>query len=177
MKRLRAKAVIAFLEREEKHPSELLRRCQLQILMNVTAGAFRARSHIILHLPARKALKVYGLFTKKCMEQTKADSGRLYAVSWKLGRLIRLLSGLSAPEELQKLVFLLYRNIGIRMKGRLPGEIIIDKCFFSHIYTPSECALIDAMDRGIVEGICGGGMLIFTQRITQGCDNCRALLG
>ena len=62
------------------------------------------------------------------------------------------------------------------MKGHLPGEIIILVCYFANVYTPEQCMTMSLMDWGIIAGICGKGKLVFTERITQGCGRCRAVL-
>jgi hypothetical protein len=36
------------------------------------------------------------------------------------------------------------------------------------------CALVSALDRGLLAGLTCGGELEFRQRITEGADSCRA---
>ena len=86
------------------------------------------------------------------------------------------MTGFSKKEDLERLVFYLYSNIGIKMTGHLPGEITIPVCYFSKVYTPDQCRTMSLMDWGIISGICGGGRLVFTDRLTQGCGRCRAHL-
>ena len=54
------------------------------------------------------------------------------------------------------------------------GEIVVTDCYFSRFYTPEQCAVMSSVDSGIIAGLCGGGTLTFTERITEGCRQCRA---
>lgn len=54
------------------------------------------------------------------------------------------------------------------------GEIVVTDCYFSRYYTPEQCAVMSSVDSGIIAGLCGGGTLTFTERITEGCRRCRA---
>lgn len=160
----------------EDHMSSLFRRVQLQILANVTADAFQAKAPRLWQNKTEKALADYAAFTKNCMEVCTVDAERMYRLSYQLGHTLCQITGFSKREDLQRLVFLLYRNIGITMQGELPGCVTVSECYFSQIYTPQQCRMISSMDSGIVSGICGGGELSFTQRLTEGCDHCSACL-
>lgn len=155
----------------ERHPSDIFARIEMQILLQATARAFGRRGICVLF--SGNPLGKYADFTKDCMK-TPADRKRLYRISFRLGRKIREIVGFRRPEDLQQLVFLLYRNIGITMMGEIPGEVLVSECFFSRVYTARECRCISAMDGGIIAGICGSGRLHFTERITEGCSHCRA---
>ena len=130
----------------------------------------------------------------------------LFRDARRLGEKIRRVTGLTADEDLKRLIVLLYRNIGIHMTidGRIAGanekqitgetegrtedeitgefapkhagELTVSACYFSRCYSPAECRLMSCVDAGIVTGICGGGCLRFSQRITEGCGFCRAHL-
>ncbi len=163
------KRVLCYLER---HPSKLFARFQIQILLLATARAFEKKGQCILF--SKDCLNVYSRFTKDCMKGYPADQKRLYRVAFKLGRKIRKIVGFTKSEDLNRLVFLLYRNIGITMSGNIPGELLISKCYFSNVYTAKQCSQISAMDMGIIAGVCGEGILMFTERITEGCDHCMA---
>ena len=168
----------------EKHRPQIFDCLVIRILMNTTAAAFRTDPVPVPVRPggAAKALDTYASFTKHCLENLHltqpADRERLFErlfhYSLALGRKVRALTGLTDSCDLQRLVFLLYRCIGIRMNGQLPGTVTVAECFFSRFYTPAQCALMSGMDSGITAGICGSGKLRFHQRITQGCAVCRA---
>ncbi len=162
------------LRKLEKHTPALLVRLQLQILLNLTAKAFHMPSGRILQLPPDRALRAYAEYTVRCINEGTRDRRRIYLTAREFGRRLRAVTGLKDPKDAKRLVFYLYRQIGITMEGCLPGEITIPACYFSRFYTPAQCSVMSCMDRGIVSGICGGGKLIFTGRITQGCDCCHA---
>lgn len=160
----------------ERRMPAFIRRIQLQILMNITADAFQTKAVRLWHKRPESALADYAAFTKRCMESLPADCARMYRLACDAGAMLRRITGFSVKFDLQRLVFLLYRNIGIDMHGELPGKITVPICYFSRVYTPAQCEMISAMDSGIVAGICGGGRLVFTKRITEGCDCCTACL-
>ena len=180
LKPLRACLFRFLLHCLEKHRPQVFDCLVIRILMNTTAAAFRRDPVPVPVRPggAAKALGIYASFTKHCMEgphlTQPADRGRLFHYSLVLGRKVRALTGFTDSRDLQRLVFLLYRCIGIRMSGRLPGTVTVAACFFSRFYAPAQCALMSEMDSGIVAGICGSKKLRFCQRITQGCAVCRA---
>lgn len=162
------KGMLGFLE---SHPSKIIARAEIQILFRATAKAFEKRGCCVLF--SKDPLKEYALFTAACME-TPADRGRLYAVSLTLGRKIRKVTGFTDASLLKRLVFLLYRNIGITMTGQLPGMVTVTACYFAGVYSKEQCSFISAMDAGIIAGICGDGTLAFSKRITEGCKQCTA---
>lgn len=159
---------------EKLSASPAARRIELQILMNTTAEAFDVTPLRILQKSPENALQAYAEFTAECMRKYGGNEERLFACAYRLGSRIRNITGVRDPEDIRRLVFLLYRNIGITMTGSIPGEIIVSGCYFSRIYTPEQCRLMSAMDSGVISGICGGGKLEFTERISEGCSVCRA---
>ena len=159
----------------EKHNSALFTRFQLQLLLNVTARAFGVPGKRIWHLPPKRALREYAVFTENCMKLHHTDPRRLYRSAYALGRRLRHITGFTDSRDLQRLVFFLYRNIHITMNGSIPGEIRVSSCYFSRFYTPKQCALMSYVDWGIIAGLFGGGHLKFTERITEGCGRCTAV--
>ncbi len=160
-----------FLDFLERHSFGLIARIQIQILLLATAKGFQKKAKIILF--SKDCLEEYAKFTKACMKN-QSDQKRLFGISYELGRRIREIAGFTDKGDLQRLVFYLYRNIGITMTGDIPGEVHVLNCYFSQLYSSAECSEISAMDAGIIAGICGNGTLIFTQRITEGCQYCKA---
>ena len=171
---MRARLFRWLLHRWERHTPEIVRRIQLQILMNVTAKAFQAPPKRLWTRTWRKGLREYAEYTLDCSRRMDADSERLYALSYALGDKLRRATGFTEASDLRRLVFWLYRGIGIAMSGELPGEIAVSNCFFSEYYVPPVCALMSNMDSGIVGGVMGGCRLVFSQRITEGKLCCRA---
>ena len=172
---MRAHIFRKLLRSLERHPRGLFSRIQLQILLNVTAQAFDVTGKQIWHLPCERALEEYAIFTENAMRLSDADPHRLYQEAYVLGSRIRRITGFTDHGDLQRLIFFLYRNIGIHMDGRIPGEVVVSSCYFSQFYTPGQCALMSFMDSGIIAGLWGGGDLIFTGQITEGCGNCTAV--
>ena len=171
---MRADWTRAVLTRLEKHTPERVRSLEIQILSDLTARAFQIPGRTLWNKPAELALRLYAAFTVSCMDEREADPDILYREAYAVGSRLRSLTGLSGKQDAERLVFYLYRNIGITMAGELPGEITVPECFFARFYTPRQCAVMSAVDTGIIAGICGGGRLHFTQRITEGCGMCRA---
>ncbi len=168
------------LSRFEKNAPAFFRRRQLQVLMNLAAESFDRPKEKLKKGSAEKALRQYAGFTCLCMGSGDADEEKLYQYAYRLGDKIRQITGLTDDEELKRLVILLYRNIGIEMsiEGNIgsehTGEVTVSDCYFSSVYSPEECRLMSFVDSGIVAGICGGGQLRFSRRITEGCESCRA---
>ena len=158
----------------ERHTPDFVRSAEIQILMNLTARAFRTRAAGVWFLPADRALERYAEFTVRCMETLPVRPRELYRRAFRTGRRVRILAGIRKREDAERLVFLLYRNIRIGMAGSFPGEITVSDCYFAKFYTPRQCGIMSAADAGIIAGICGGGSLRFTRRITEGCGSCRA---
>ena len=107
-------------------------------------------------------------------EEKRAAARRLYREAYRTGSRIRRITGLAESRDTARLVFYLYRNLQISMEGQIPGEIHVADCYFSRMYTPTQCAVMSLVDSGIIAGLCGGGKLKFTERITEGCGRCTA---
>ncbi len=149
---------------------------QLQILLGISARAYRMPGKIILFLNPQRALRKYASYTVRCMESGTEGEKRLYKAALSVGTRIRQITGFTQKEDLRRLIILLYRNIGITLKGQLPGNIAITRCYFSRYYTPEQCRVMSNVDAGVIAGIFGGGNLVFTERITEGCKSCKACL-
>lgn len=168
------------LSRFEKKVPDFFRRRQLQVLMDLAAESFDVPKEKLRRGSAEKALRQYAGFTCLCMKTGAVEEEKLFRDAQRLGKRIRQITGLTDDGDLHRLIILLYRNIGIRMsiKGSLgtdhAGEVTVSDCYFSRVYSPKECGLMSFVDSGIVSGICGGGKLRFSQRITEGCESCRA---
>ncbi|MBR1633497.1 MAG: hypothetical protein IJ682_00385 [Lachnospiraceae bacterium] len=171
MRQTIAKILLSLLE---AYTPPLFVRLELQILLDTTARAFAVPSRRIWQLSAQNALRAYAAFTTECMQNASIRPGRLYRTAFALGHRLRRLTGFTDDAELSRLVVLLYRGIGITIDGHLPGEIAVPSCFFSRYYTPKQCALMSCVDAGVIAGLYGGGRLVFTERITEGCQQCLA---
>lgn len=139
---MRAALTRRILSRLERHTPNWVRCAEAQILLNLASRSFGLPGRRIFHLPAPEALRAYAAYTVECMEKMEADPERLYEGAFQLGRIIRRLTGLREPCDIRRLVFYLYQNLCITMSGRLPGEIMVPRCYFSAFYSPEQCGLI-----------------------------------
>ncbi len=171
MRKTISRAILGCLE---IHTPALVRSVEIQILMKLASVSFQRPEKTVWYLAPDEALDIYADYTVKCMTHIRVSPLRLYQGAYRLGERIRRLTGFTKQEDLQRLVFYLYRNIQISMCGSLPGEIYVPACRFSSVYTPKQCSLMSNVDRGIIAGLYGGGRLQFTGRLTEGCDQCRA---
>lgn len=190
------------LQQLERHTPDRIRSLEIQILLNLAARAFRVPGKKVWHLPADEALRAYAEFTVQCMKTKHAAPRVLYRQAYAVGSRVRRLTGITDSHAIEQLVFYLYSNIRIQMFGNLPapatagnipnrpdsgsrsaalhdehgehGEIVVTDCYFSRYYTPAQCVVMSSVDSGIIAGLCGGGTLTFTERITEGCGRCRA---
>ncbi|MCR5820452.1 MAG: hypothetical protein K6F94_05865 [Bacteroidaceae bacterium] len=166
--------------------SPLFRRIELQVLMNITAGAFGKHPERIWTLPHGEALKAYALYTCKYLREGADEElwQKMNRRAYRTGRVLRRLFFVRSVSSARRLIVALYRNIGIRMsfdgnKDRAAsGEerLCFSRCYFSAIYTPAACLAASALDDGIIRGIMGlpSGRLCFSQRISEGCTCCLA---
>ena len=99
---------------------------------------------------------------------------RLYRAARGLGGRFRLQLGVRSPGEALAAARLIYRGLGVDFRGSADGQIVIRRCAFAAVYTPRVCALVSALDRGLMAGLAGGGELSFSQRLTEGACCCRA---
>ena len=163
------------LSRLERHTPEWIIRAEVQILMNLASRSFRRPGKKVWRLSAGEALRTYAAYTAECMANTEADPERLYACAFRLGEGLRRMTGLRDQRDVRRLIFYLYQNIRIPMSGSLPGKITMRSCYFSAFYSQEQCKLMSNADAGIIAGLYGGGKLQFTQRITGGCRQCKAV--
>ena len=99
---------------------------------------------------------------------------RLYRAARGLGGRFRLQLGVRSPSEAMTAARVIYRGLGIDFHGSPDGQIVIRRCFFAAVYSPRICALVSALDQGLLAGLAGGGGLRFGQRLTEGACCCRA---
>jgi hypothetical protein len=156
-------------------------RGEIELLFARTAAAFGSP------VPQRRArgasgrLREYALFTRDRAEEAlsgpgnlRALDGRLFAAALALGRSYRRRLRLRDTGEAMAAARLIYRRLGIDFRGSAEGGVLIRECAFAAVYSPRVCDLVSALDRGLLAGLTGGGLLEFRQRITEGADSCRA---
>ena len=114
---MRARFFRWLLHRWETDTPEIVRRVQLQILMDLTAKAFRAPGKRLWTRPWRDGLRLYAEYTREHCEC--ADPQQLYRMSFAMGERLRRITGFTDASDLRRLVFWLYRGIGIAMDNAL----------------------------------------------------------
>ncbi len=78
--------------------------------------------------------------------------------------------------ESQEVVTRLYAAIEIDVEFVDENTVVINRCYFSERYSPEVCAFMSAFDSGFISEVTGCNRVTFTQRITQGCTCCKAVL-
>ena len=157
-----------------------VRRKKFAELVRLTARSFGTEPPSLPY--ARdKATRAYALFTREqaldCLAggvEAGAIQERLFAGAFEFGSRLRRALGVSNPEEAMRAARLLYKGIDIDFRGRPDGDISIRTCAFSEIYSAGICALMSAVDEGVLAGLAGGGRLVFSGRLTEGRDRCLA---
>ena len=158
--------------------SSLFRRIEMQLLMNLTAKAFQKPPERLWTHKNDAALEAYAKFTCDHLE-AGADAlllQRMNNEAYHMGRLLRRLFFIRNRSAAEHLIVALYRNIGINLSFSNSHHVCFHSCFFSRHYTPAVCLAASALDDGIIRGLTGepNSRLCFTQRITEGCDCCKA---
>ena len=158
-----------------------LKRKKLAELFSRTGCALQTETPPLAGLTRKAMLQKYALFTKEQAEKTLRKSqdadrarSRMFQTAYELGGQTRKSLNISGREEFMAAARILYRILDIDFQGDARGEIIIRTCFFSQSYSPEVCRLMSALDEGILAGLAGGGRLVFSQRLTEGKDCCRA---
>ncbi len=157
--------------------TEAGRRIELQMLMNLVTSSLRLPRRNLLGRASAQSLDAFAAFTAEQLAAcSKEQRQTLHANAYRLGTRLRRCLMRRDTASLTSLVFLLYRNIGIHMEGRFPGEVTVRSCHFSRPYSPRICSIASAMDSGVICGLFGGGQLVFHQRITEGHPCCQCTL-
>jgi hypothetical protein len=156
---------------------------KLDELLQLTAQAFGCVAPEVPERSYRDRLKSYAEFTRsqaeRCLRRSdtvEEVESRLLQGAHHLGEKIRRDFRLKGPKEVMDMSRVLYRLLEIDFEGEPGGEVIIKRCFFSDYYSPETCRLISSIDVGLAAGLSGGGMLSFSQRLTEGGACCRARL-
>ena len=159
---------------------DVAKKMVVQRLMNLFADTFDVEAPCIKHVPYERGLWAFREFSAVCIEEALADAAYARAKAAELERnALDLGSKLRAivrpaDDALVDFVSWGYRIIGIEVTGSIPGELVFSRCYFAERYVPAVCALMSAFDSGMVCGFSGCDRLMFSTRITQGCDLCRA---
>jgi hypothetical protein len=157
------------------------RRREIGRLFAATAAAFRRPVSPSRARRAKGLLAEYALFTREHAERAldggedlQALEGRLFEAALELGSGYRLRLGVRGFADAMAAARLVYGGLGIDFRGGRDGNVEVRRCAFAAVYTPRVCALISALDRGLIAGLTGGGEIEFRQRLTEGAPACRA---
>ncbi|HMA54714.1 MAG TPA: hypothetical protein VKT17_09640 [Acidobacteriota bacterium] len=158
-----------------------LRRRKLEELLLLTARAFDAPPPALRGLSLDELLRKFAEFSNERAARILDAQARLaeteralFDGASRLGQEIRGTLRVSSPREAMTAARILYRSLGIDLRGGPGGEIVIRRCYFSGLYSSDVCRLMSSLDAGILSGLAGGGGLRFAERITEGRDCCRA---
>jgi hypothetical protein len=185
----------------------IYRRSLLDHLSQATADAFGIDASDWRGSPFKDRLTAYAEYTAAeaarmmgpgapAADGRTADvvKERLYRNAADLGADLRRRLGIRGAQEALLVLGLLYRQIGIDMRGCVTGgggtgdastgpsstsgrtDIQVTRCLFADHYSESTCRVMSAMDAGVVDGLFGGASLEFSQRITDGSPCCTALI-
>jgi hypothetical protein len=102
---------------------------------------------------------------------------RLYNNAFALGSELRKRYQIKTLCDALQMGRIIYKALKIDFRGDGASGIVIRRCFFSSYYTAEVCALISALDEGMMAGLSSGMKLRFIQRITDGNECCTACLG
>lgn len=160
-----------------------VRKRKLAELFASTARAFDCDMPSLEGLSYDECLKKYALFTRDQAEKsirrgndTETVKNNLYRNAYRLGEELGKQFRITTIEEAMTMTRILYHAIGIDFHGTVQGEITIRRCFFSGYYTGDICRIISSLDEGIIAGLSGGRQLVFSERITEGGECCKACL-
>ncbi len=165
-------------------PRAALRR-GLEELFGRTAAAFSREVPPARGRSLRRRREQFARASSEWAEQALARgndldgvAARLHRSALHLGRVYRARLGIADTADALAAARAIYRGLGVDLRGNpRTGDVVVRRCLFSRYYSPRVCAVISAMDSGLFSGLTGGCELAFSQRITEGCAQCRARLG
>ncbi len=153
--------------------TELGRRIELQVLINLVASSLGLRGERLLMMRSGKALDVFTRYTVAHLPECgDAQLEILNRKASRLGTFLRRMLTDRSAEALMRVVIQLYRNIGIEMEGVFPDEVSVVRCHFCTYYDSCICRVASCIDSGVIAGLYNSGPLCFTQRMTEGKDKC-----
>lgn len=161
-------------------PRFLLRR-EFRRLVRLTDEAFESPGLVPPARTFEAELEAYARGVQEQAARFAADTerksrarARLRSRAYDFGKRLRRYLRPRTRGEVMHAARLLYRWIRIDFEGRSTGEVLYRACFFSRCFSPETCALMAALDEGVLAGLAGEGRLEFSGRITEGRDACRA---
>jgi hypothetical protein len=163
----------------QRHVPAPIRTIVLKRLCVDTAIAFDLVAPPLANLTSDEVLVTFAEFTAAAACQTGTSplvSERLFQVACRYGRALRRAFGVKSVSDVMAAARIIYRLLGVDFAGDAGGDILVRRCSFSTRYTPEVCAVMSALDAGLLAGLSAGGQLSFSQRISAGFPCCRARL-
>jgi hypothetical protein len=164
----------------ELHVPAVLKSARLRELVARTARAFSVPTPDFRGLSLSEAVAAYARFTRDQADRIAAGGNhreaardRLRQEAFAFAEALRVDLRIRTREDALRAARLLYRILGIDFHGTPTGEVRIDACSFSRLYSPATCAIMSGMDEGFLAGLAGAGTLEFITRITEGSECCR----
>lgn len=161
----------------------ILKKRKIKELFQITGRAFQSEIPPLKGLDYEELLKEYALFAKDQSEKTALDlkktqevKNRLHQYAFEMGDKLRKDLHIKRTKDLMVMSRLFYSFLKIDFSGNETGEITINRCYFSNVFSPEVCKIISSLDEGIAEGLSGGMKLSFCQRITEGENCCKGVL-
>jgi hypothetical protein len=171
----------------ERYVPGPIRRQLFGRLVHLTADAFGVPAPDIVRLPRADAIQRFAEFTRREAERvlgagvaagSASTRQRLHDGARSMGATVRRLAGIRSHDEALRALRLLYAAIGIELRAEADGGgVCIVSCAFSQVYTPEVCDFVSSLDAGLFDGLSGGLVLVFEERITEGAAACRAVTG
>lgn len=160
-----------------------LKKRGLQALFDVTARGFQCPKPQVKGKLYEECLKEYAIFTRERTLQAMEDGKdvsklrkRLFRNSYEYGKKLRDTLNVNSQKEVNRVSKYIFKNVLSEFYGNEHGGISITKCYFSNYYSPEVCRVASAIDAGLLSGLQGGGYLVFSERITEGNESCKACL-
>ncbi len=155
---------------------------ELGRLFAATAEAFQTEAPPVAGLSYEDRLRSFAQFTRSEAERRMQSQEignikkRLFDGAFQLGEEYRTRFRLRSIGDTMRTARVIYRLLGIDLRGNAGGELIIGRCLFSAYYSVELCKVISSLDEGLMAGLSGGGRLGFSARITDGSKSCHAFL-
>jgi hypothetical protein len=165
----------------EIHLPGWVARSALRRLFAETASAFACEPEDVRGLGRRELLERYVAFSATCAERALAGDPDLDEVSrrmWRnasaMGASLRRRLGVRSRADEVRAARLAYRMIGIDLRADELGRVEVDRCAFARRYSPAVCRVMSSLDAGLIAGLTRGGVLEFSERISEGRPRCVA---
>lgn len=158
-----------------------LKKRELKKLFVLVSRVFKSDAPSIAGLSFEQSLKTFADYTER-ETVTAIERGddmtlmkkKLFRGAYEFGECLGRILQVRNTGDVMKAGRLIYGTLGINFLGTPRGEVIINKCFFSGIYSARTCRIISSLDEGMMAGLSHGGTFMFSQRMTEGFDTCRA---